>query len=70
MKSLLIVLALAFGSTTALAQPAKQGVGAPKQATAPAAKKEVKKPEIKKPTKQRKAPTAVQKKAEANNAKK
>lgn len=61
MKSFLIALAIAFGSTAIAAEPVKAPV---KQAEA---KKEVKKPEVKKPTKVKKAPAAVQKKAaEAN----
>ena len=61
MKSFLIALAIAFGSTVIAAEPVKAPV---KQVEV---KKEVKKPVVKKPTKVKKAPAAVQKKAaEAN----
>ena len=59
MRSFLIALALAF-SVPAFAQPTKQPAGV--------VKKEVKKPEVKAPTKVKKAPAAVQKKAAENNA--
>ena len=64
MKSFLIALAIAFGSTVVAAEQVKTP---PVKVTPTAPKKEVKKPEIKKPTKVKKAPAAVQKKAaEAN----